>query len=90
MLSDCKKGDWFILKIPRSPRHHIGVVLEELKVNSHGYKLLFHATVDENNTYIKPLEHFQRAFWNSNNRFISPYKPTIEEVFKIKQTQEKD
>lgn len=90
MLSDCKKGDWIIFKNPSSDRHHIGVVLEEPKVNSNWYKLQFHATVDENNTYIKPHEHLQGACWNSNNRFILPYKPTIEEVFKIKQTQEKE
>lgn len=90
MLSDCKEGDWLILKIPKSNRHHIGVVLKEPKVNSVCYKLQFHATMDETtNTYTKSEEHLQ-GLWDSNNRFIFPYKPTIEEVFKIKQIQEKD
>ena len=90
MLADCKEGDWIIFKVPKSNEHHIGVVLEEPKVDSIWYKLLFYATVDETtNIYTKAEEHLQ-GYWNSYNRFILPYKPTIEEVFKIKQTQEKD
>lgn len=90
MLTDCKEGDWFIFKVPKSGRRHIGEILEGPKVDSIWYKLLFHATVDETtNTYTKAEEHLQ-GYWNSSNRFILPYKPTIEEIFKIKQTQEKE
>ena len=90
MLSDFKVGDWIKFKVPKSDRYHIGEILEEPKVDSIWYKLLFHATIYETtNTYTKAEEHLQ-GYWNSDNRFILPYKPTIEEVFKIKQTQEKE
>lgn len=89
MLTDCKASDWIILKVPASDRHHIGIVLEEPYVKEGRYKLLFHATILDGDTYVKPHEHLQ-GWWDQNNSFISPYKPTIEEIFKIKQIQEKD
>ena len=90
MLANCKEGDWIIFKVPKSNEHHIGVVLEEPKVDSIWYKLQFHVTVNETtNIYTKAEEHLQ-GYWNSDNRFVLPYKPTIEEIFKIKQTQEKE
>lgn len=89
MLADCKVGDWVVFKRPSDSKRHIGVVLEEPKVGSIWYKLLFYVTVDETNTYTKPHEHLQGA-WNADNRFVLSYKPTIEEIFKIKQIQEKD
>lgn len=89
MLTDCKVGDWFKFKVPPSDRHHIGKVLEEPSIKDNRYKLFFYATVFDEEIYVKPQEHLQ-GLWDTNNKFISPYKPTIDEIFKIKQIQEKD
>ncbi len=89
MLTDCKEGDWIIFKVPSSDRHHIGIVLEEPYLKKERHKLLFHATVFDGDTYVKPHKHLQ-GWWDSKTSFILPYKPTIEEIFKIKQIQEKE
>ena len=89
MLADCKVGDWIIFKVPSSDRHNIGIVLEEPNFKEERYELLFHATVFDGDIYVKPHEHLQ-GWWDSNSSFILPYQPTIEEIFKIKQIQEKE
>lgn len=88
MLSECKVGDWIMYKA-NSYKKYIGVVLKEPTKEDLSYDLLFKVTILNDKEYTK-AEDYLSGDWFMDNKLISPYKPTIEEIFKIKQIQEKD
>lgn len=88
MLSECKVGDCIMYE-PNSHKKYIGIVLEEPTKKNFSYNLLFKVTILNDKEYTK-AEDYLNGYWFMDNKFISPYKPTIEEIFKIKQIQEKE
>ena len=90
MLSDCKPGDWVKLCTQQGIAK-LGKIIEiGLDGRFDGYyDIEWYVHIDSENNYSN-ISHDYNGFWHPHNPYITKHEPTIEEIFKIKQTLEKE
>lgn len=90
MLPDYKPGDWVKLNIEKGITR-VGTISEiDSKDSVLKYcSIKWYVNIDTENNYSK-LKYNCDGSWNPNNPYLTKHEPTIEEIFKIKQTLEKE
>ena len=90
MLSDCKPGDWVKLCTEQDITK-LGKVIEidsGERFNGY-YDIEWYVRIGTQNNY-SSIRHRHDGLWHPHNHYIIKHEPTIEEIFKIKQTLEKE